>query len=184
MAKRRRRYMQDIFTTLVDAQWRWTILIFAMSFILTWAAFAGVWYVIAYAHGDLEYAERVRLYGADALNESFIPCVTEVKSFATSFLFSVETQHTIGKWWTGREFVDVVIIPLFILDFVVARLCRLWQSVYNRRVSGGHFRNVHPMHYGRVHTGVYGWHCICKIVAAEETGSDAAVFQECGYLPS
>lgn len=89
--------MQDIFTTLVDAQWRWTILIFAMSFILTWAAFAGVWYVIAYAHGDLEYAERVQLYGADALNESFIPCVTEVKSFATSFLFSVETQHTIGE---------------------------------------------------------------------------------------
>lgn len=70
-----------------------------MSFILTWAGFAGIWYVIAYAHGDLEYAERVRKYGAEALNESFIPCVTEVKSFATSFLFSVETQHTIGKWW-------------------------------------------------------------------------------------
>lgn len=88
---------QDIFTTLVDAQWRWTILIFAMSFILTWAGFAGIWYVIAYAHGDLEYAERVRKYGTSALNESFIPCVTEVKSFATSFLFSVETQHTIGE---------------------------------------------------------------------------------------
>lgn len=86
---------QDIFTTLVDAQWRWTILIFAMSFILTWAGFASVWYVIAYAHGDLEYADRVR--NGAAVNETFIPCVTEIKSFATSFLFSVETQHTIGK---------------------------------------------------------------------------------------
>lgn len=54
VAKRRRRYLQDIFTTLVDAQWRWTLLVFAMNFLLSWLLFAVVWWLIAYAHGDLE----------------------------------------------------------------------------------------------------------------------------------
>lgn len=137
VAKRRRRYMQDIFTTLVDAQWRWTILIFAMSFILTWAGFAGVWYIIAFAHGDIDYADRVSLYGEEALNETHIPCVTEVKSFASSFLFSVETQHTIGygNRYTTPECPEAiftmciqcilgVFIQAFMVGIVFAKLSR------------------------------------------------------------
>lgn len=84
-----------------------------MSFVSTWACFAGIWWVIAYSHGDLEYAERLKginssdnnnnnsnstnTSSSDTINDAFIPCVTEIKSFATAFLFSVETQHTIGK---------------------------------------------------------------------------------------
>ncbi|KAJ8939655.1 hypothetical protein NQ318_012088 [Aromia moschata] len=60
---------QDIFTTLVDAQWRWTLLVFAMNFLLSWLMFA---------------------------NETWTPCITNVNSFTSCFLFSVETQHTIG----------------------------------------------------------------------------------------
>lgn len=40
VAKRRRRYLQDIFTTLVDAQWRWTLLVFSLNFLLSWLGFA------------------------------------------------------------------------------------------------------------------------------------------------
>lgn len=65
-----------------------------MSFLCTWACFGVCWWLIAYAHGDLEYAQRLK--NGEAVDEKFIPCVTEIKSFATSFLFSVETQHTIG----------------------------------------------------------------------------------------
>lgn len=64
-------------------------MVFAMSFIGTWSAFAGIWWLIAYSHNDLP--------GMRHPNETFIPCVTELKSFATAFLFSVETQHTIGN---------------------------------------------------------------------------------------
>lgn len=67
-------------------------MVFAMSFISTWSGFACVWWLIAYAHGDLDHAQRNL-----NTNETFIPCVTEVKSFATSFLFSIETQFTIGE---------------------------------------------------------------------------------------
>ncbi|PSN50742.1 hypothetical protein C0J52_01202 [Blattella germanica] len=54
VAQRRLRYLQDIFTTLVDTQWRWTLLVFALSFILSWLGFALIWWLIAFTHGDLE----------------------------------------------------------------------------------------------------------------------------------
>lgn len=64
VAKRRRKYLQDIFTTLVDAQWRWTLLVFAMNFLLSWLLFAVVWWLIVFSHGDLS-PERV------SVNNSF-----------------------------------------------------------------------------------------------------------------
>ncbi|CAH2011002.1 unnamed protein product [Acanthoscelides obtectus] len=60
VAKRRRKYLQDIFTTLVDAQWRWTLLVFALNFLLSWLLFAVVWWLIAYTHGDLSMERLVR----------------------------------------------------------------------------------------------------------------------------
>lgn len=80
--------LQDIFTTLVDAQWRWTLLVFSMNFLLSWLTFALIWWLIAYSHGDLE--------PQNYNNETFIPCVVDIRNFASCFLFSVETQHTIG----------------------------------------------------------------------------------------
>lgn len=83
---------------LVDIQWRWTILVFAMNFILSWLFLGIVWYLIAYAHGDIDYfnmsdTERVEF----EKNKTHTPCVTEIHSFLSAFLFSLETQHTIGN---------------------------------------------------------------------------------------
>lgn len=89
VSKRRRRYLQDIFTTLVDTQWRWTILVFALSFLSSWFGFGCLWWLIAYTHGDLE-PENLK---PDA---DWSPCVANINSFASCFLFSLETQHTIG----------------------------------------------------------------------------------------
>lgn len=61
VAKRRRKYLQDIFTTLVDAQWRWTLLVFAMNFLLSWLGFAVVWWLIVFSHGDLSPERLVSL---------------------------------------------------------------------------------------------------------------------------
>ncbi|XP_055698905.1 G protein-activated inward rectifier potassium channel 3 isoform X2 [Phlebotomus papatasi] len=96
VAKRRRRYMQDIFTTLVDAQWRWTLLVFALSFLLSWTAFGIIWWLIAYTHGDLDALEPQDPHVRLIHNKSTNPCVTEIYGFTSCFLFSVETQHTIG----------------------------------------------------------------------------------------
>lgn len=84
---------QDIFTTLVDAQWRWTLLVFALSFFLSWFGFALVWWLIVVTHNDLE------LWSPTNITVDAAPhhCVTNVNGFTSAFLFSVETQHTIGE---------------------------------------------------------------------------------------
>lgn len=66
-----------------------------MSFIGTWSVFAVIWWLIAYIHGDLDYAHG-KMTNDNYINKTFIPCVLEIKSFKTSLLFSIETQHTIG----------------------------------------------------------------------------------------
>ncbi|CAO1407033.1 unnamed protein product, partial [Diamesa serratosioi] len=140
VAKRRRRYLQDIFTTLVDFQWRYTIVVFALNFILSWLALALIWYLIAYAHGDIEYfAEMRNAANSDDFknNSTHVPCVTEIHSFLAAFLFSLETQHTIGY---GHRFVTEecpeaifilclqsimgVFIQAFMVGIVFAKLSR------------------------------------------------------------
>ncbi|EEB11019.1 inwardly rectifying K+ channel protein, putative [Pediculus humanus corporis] len=99
VAKRRRKYLQDIFTTLVDAQWRWTLLVFSLNFLLSWLLFALIWWLIAFSHGDLDPKNNaiVAAYTNETFqNPHWVPCVVGINSFASCFLFSVETQHTIG----------------------------------------------------------------------------------------
>lgn len=63
-----------------------------------------IWYLIAYAHGDIEYFDQMKIAeNADefAIQTNHTPCVTEIKSFLSAFLFSLETQHTIGKKTIG-----------------------------------------------------------------------------------
>lgn len=79
--KRGARFLLDIFTTLVALPWRYNILVYLVSFLLTWLLFALVWW---------------SLHNFYDLDESGTPCVQGVHSFTTAFLYSIETQHTIG----------------------------------------------------------------------------------------
>lgn len=73
---------------------------FALNFILSWLFLGVIWFLIAYAHGDIDYFQK---YDEATDKEQFekstnhTVCVTEIKSFLSAFLFSLETQHTIGK---------------------------------------------------------------------------------------
>lgn len=129
VAKRRRRYLQDIFTTLVDAQWRWTLLVFALNFLLSWLGFAIVWWLIVLTHGDLD--------PTNTRNQTWTPCVQNVNGFTSCFLFSVETQHTIGYGgrFTTEECPEAifvmclqsivgVMIQAFMVGIVFAKLSR------------------------------------------------------------
>lgn len=84
--KRNRKYLVDIFTTLVDMKWRYHLLMFAAAFVVTWFLFGIVWFTIAIGHKDDVYAN----------NETWQACVDNVFDFKTALLFSIETQHTIG----------------------------------------------------------------------------------------
>lgn len=86
------KFLQDMFTTLVEMRWRWTLSCFVLTFFLSWTIFALIWWLIAYAHGDLDEDHLP----PEQENSHWIPCVSKVYGFTSCYLFSVETQHTTG----------------------------------------------------------------------------------------
>ncbi|KAF4793598.1 G protein-activated inward rectifier potassium channel 4 [Turdus rufiventris] len=80
------RYLSDLFTTLVDLKWRFNLLVFTMVYTITWLFFGFIWWLIAYIRGDLDHLE----------DENWIPCVENLSGFVSAFLFSIETETTIG----------------------------------------------------------------------------------------
>ncbi|XP_076855486.1 inward rectifier potassium channel 16 [Brachyhypopomus gauderio] len=116
------RNMLDIFTTLVEIRWRVMILTFALSYTLSWLLFGILFWVIALAHGDM----------SDLTND---PCVYNLRSFTAAFLFSLETQSTIGYGARGMSencMVAIVVVTIqdiiavfidtFIIGIVVAKM--------------------------------------------------------------
>lgn len=76
-------YLMDIFTTLVEIRWRMMLLIFSLSYILSWLFFGLCYWLIAYVNGDVDNLD----------NEL---CVANVRGFTGAFMYSMETQATIG----------------------------------------------------------------------------------------
>ena len=89
--KIRFRFLKDFFTSMIDLPWSWTLLSFAASFFVSWFLFAGIWYLVILLHGDLDLE----------LPEDHVVCVDNILDFTSCFLFSLETQHTIGWVWFG-----------------------------------------------------------------------------------
>ena len=79
--------------------WDVTILGFASAFVASWVVFAATYYLIATARGDLEEANLPS--GEAQMNGTWIPCFYNFHDFTSSYLFSLETQHTIG--YGGRQ---------------------------------------------------------------------------------
>ena len=101
ISKKRRRYFSDLYTTLLDSSWSYCVLMFTASFYLSWLLFAIIYYIIGVAHGDFEnYGKTVSCPGDPMVDKNnateTCPCILEVHDFASCFLFSLETQHTIG----------------------------------------------------------------------------------------
>uniref|UniRef100_A0AAY5L681 ATP-sensitive inward rectifier potassium channel 14 n=1 Tax=Esox lucius TaxID=8010 RepID=A0AAY5L681_ESOLU len=82
MEDKTKHYLADIFTTCVDIRWRYMFLIFTSTFLLSWFLFGVVFWGVALAHGDFDLHWK--------------PCILHVQGFIGAFLFSIETQTTIG----------------------------------------------------------------------------------------
>ncbi|XP_069803281.1 ATP-sensitive inward rectifier potassium channel 11-like [Dendropsophus ebraccatus] len=104
------RFLQDVFTTMVDLKWQHSLLIFTMTFMCSWVLFAMAWWLIAFAHGDL-----------DPKRGSSTPCVTNIQSFTSAFLFSIEVQVTIG--FGGRMVTEQC--PLAITVLIIQNISGL-----------------------------------------------------------
>lgn len=82
---------------MLDVKWRYVHMAFFVSFIGSWLFFALIWWIILYYHGDFEEDHLPH----NQEKTGWMPCVWQINNFASVFLFSVETQHTIG--YGGRQ---------------------------------------------------------------------------------
>ncbi|XP_028134333.1 G protein-activated inward rectifier potassium channel 3 [Diabrotica virgifera virgifera] len=85
-------YVRDTFTSLVDAEWKWTIQVMVLGFTGCWISFALLWWLIAFVHKDL-HDEHLPPMQSD---NGWTPCVLNIYGFHSCFLYSLETQSTIG----------------------------------------------------------------------------------------
>lgn len=114
--REKHRYLKDFFTSMIDLSWSWTLLGFAASFYISWVLFAFIWFLILYCNGDL----------ASHVGEDHQFCVDNVKTFTECFLFSLETQHTIGYGYrvpTEHCGVAVVVMSIQSIVGVVIQAC-------------------------------------------------------------
>ena len=72
---------------MIDLNWGWIYVIFASAFFISWLGFAVVWWLTFWVHGDFEDHSD---------EDNFRPCASAIEGFTSCFLFSLETQHTIG----------------------------------------------------------------------------------------
>ncbi|XP_033909737.2 ATP-sensitive inward rectifier potassium channel 11-like [Acipenser ruthenus] len=138
------RFLQDVFTTLVDFKWLYTLIIFTMSYLCSWLLFGMIWWLIAFAHGDL-----------DQNSDSFVPCVTSIHSFSSAFLFSIEVQVTIG--FGGRMITEEC--PAAILCLIVQNIVGL---VINAIMLGCIFMKTAQAHR-RAETLIFSKHAVIAI---------------------
>lgn len=139
------RFLQDVFTTLVDLKWLHTIIIFTMSFLCSWLLFGMIWWLVAFAHGDLDQKD----------DDDFIPCVTDIHSFASAFLFSIEVQVTIG--FGGRMVTEECVSAIIIL--IVQNIVGL---VINAIMLGCIFMKTAQAHR-RAETLIFSKHAVISI---------------------
>ncbi|KAF5912555.1 ATP-sensitive inward rectifier potassium channel 8 [Diceros bicornis minor] len=147
------RFLQDIFTTLVDLKWRHTLVIFTMSFLCSWLLFAIMWWLVAFAHGDIyAYMEKS---GMEKSGLESTVCVTNVRSFTSAFLFSIEVQVTIG--FGGRMMTEEC--PLAITVLILQNIVGL---IINAVMLGCIFMKTAQAHR-RAETLIFSRHAVIAV---------------------
>ncbi|KAF7461365.1 ATP-sensitive inward rectifier potassium channel 8 [Marmota monax] len=147
------RFLQDIFTTLVDLKWRHTLVIFTMSFLCSWLLFAIMWWLVAFAHGDIyAYMEKS---GMEKSGLESAVCVTNVRSFTSAFLFSIEVQVTIG--FGGRMMTEEC--PLAITVLILQNIVGL---IINAVMLGCIFMKTAQAHR-RAETLIFSRHAVIAV---------------------
>ncbi|XP_008301190.1 inward rectifier potassium channel 16-like [Stegastes partitus] len=95
-------YLTDIFTTLVEIRWRVVFLLFSLSYVVSWLLFGFIYWLIAHVNGDIDNVDNN-------------PCVAQVRGFTGAFLFSMETQATIGygfRVMTENCMVAIIVVTI------------------------------------------------------------------------
>uniref|UniRef100_A0A8C7V0H7 G protein-activated inward rectifier potassium channel 3 n=2 Tax=Oncorhynchus mykiss TaxID=8022 RepID=A0A8C7V0H7_ONCMY len=130
MEEKSQRYLADIFTTCVDIRWRYLLLLFCSTFLSSWMFFGVIFYSVSRAHGDFDehpgMSSSSGLEGnglgvgeVEGVQKTWQPCLLHVEGFVGAFLFSVETQTTIGYGWRCvTEECPVAVITVVVQSIV------------------------------------------------------------------
>ncbi|NWZ85643.1 KCNJ5 protein, partial [Poecile atricapillus] len=82
----KKRFLSDIFTTIVDLKYRWFLFVFMMCYIITWVVFGFIYFLDAWVRGDIGHQG----------DPEWEACIENVDGFVSALLLSVESQRTIG----------------------------------------------------------------------------------------
>ena len=157
------RFITDFFNTMLDMKWRYVLTIFCLSFFLSWLAFAGVWYVVFYLHGDFEPGHLPD----DQAESGWTPCAYAIHNFKSCFLFSLETQHTIG--YGGRQTTEECPAAIAVMSFqsvigVIIQACMVG-TIFAKLTRPKKRANTLLFTKNAVICRRDGYHCLCFRVA-------------------
>ncbi|KAJ0012298.1 hypothetical protein NQD34_013273 [Periophthalmus magnuspinnatus] len=110
-------YLRDLWTTFVDMQWRYKFFLFTATFAGTWFVFGVLWYLVALVHGDLLEFDPP---------SNHTPCVMQMQSLTGAFLFSLESQTTIGYGFRCITEECPAAIILLIVQLVITMLMEIF----------------------------------------------------------
>lgn len=82
----KKRFLSDIFTTIVDLKYRWFLFVFMMCYVVTWVVFGFIYFLDAWVRGDVWHQG----------DPEWQACIENVDGFVSALLLSVESQRTIG----------------------------------------------------------------------------------------
>ncbi|XP_041379402.1 G protein-activated inward rectifier potassium channel 3-like [Gigantopelta aegis] len=104
-----RRYLSDLYITLIDAQWRYVILILFGTFGITYLVFGFFWWFMAYNNNDFE----------NLGNKNHTFCLIGINNFAMSIMFSIETQTSVGYGYAWPNAHCFGTIPIMYIQIVL-----------------------------------------------------------------
>ncbi|XP_017320821.1 ATP-sensitive inward rectifier potassium channel 1 [Ictalurus punctatus] len=120
-------YVLDFWTTFVEIRWRFVFVFFVASFTLSWFIFGLLWYWIARNNGDLAWQNP---------SANHKVCVRNLFGLTTAFLFSMETQTTVG--FGGRDITPYCpsAIVLIVIQILVGAIINcFWCGVVMTKIS-------------------------------------------------
>ena len=99
-------------TILYSFRWTSSLFLFSMSFYVTWVGYAIAYWLIMHIHGDFAHCKLENDGVTVTCEDNWTPCILAVHDFSSAFLFSLETQHTIGygSRQSTTECIDLIII--------------------------------------------------------------------------
>ena len=101
-----------LLTILYSFRWTSSLFLFSMSFYVTWVGYAIAYWLIMHIHGDFAHCKLENDGVTVTCEDNWTPCILAVHDFSSAFLFSLETQHTIGygSRQSTTECIDLIII--------------------------------------------------------------------------